>query len=734
MKHSAAIFLILMASYLFVFHGIPISGDERALFAATQSLVRYGDTQLYSVYNQYTGDPWSGALHEPLSIALAVPIYWLAQQTAFIGMLQAVWFLNVLFTALIGPVIYLTGRELNYNPRTSFITALVVGLATMLMPYSQTYFREPLSALWVALIALLAFKLNNKFRWWVAFALFVACLSALLTKTALVLLFPALLLVLFRQDWRFNATVVAVAVLLVGVVFLLAQTDRYDLSTYQGRSTSTTLDYIQTVFGAYLLSPGRSIWATSPVLLLAIPGAWLAYQQKQYRLLLAPVVFLFTLTAGYALGGWDWHGGLGWGARYLLPVIPLLGLLLLPIFERKWWRVSAVFIALSMVVQFMAVAVPTTRYYNYMDDELPGRDIAAYYDEGIWEIEYIPLTVHFDLYDWQAAPFAWRHGDQSGWALMVVVVWLLASAGLLWRGSKFILPVILILVTVGSVFALAIFYNDNRLQRDDINQLIAETTLRAGADDIILLANPSYQDVFLNRYRGEGVLATLPYLDTERYSPDDQPVEPPDVDNDGSIDANERVDGQTSRILRHLNGQYNRIWLVMNAGPYTPWALRPVEEWLSNFYYPVQSVEVSDRARLIEYYPQSAPVAVPPQNTQYHFQDSLTLSAFEVGHVSCGVVPVTLEWQGALDANIGIQLLREDGSVVSEAGGVLNHGFPPPRYFYLENYALIAPPGNYMLRVFLYNWQDLSRLPITANDALLDQTHIDLIPITIPAC
>ncbi len=80
-----------------------------------------------------------------------------------------------------------------------------------------------------------------------------------------------------------------------------------------------------------LLSPGRSLFVYSPILLLAIPGAWLAYRKDKALAILCSVIVL-----GYAIAIAIWHswdGGWTWGARLLAPIVPLLGFLVAPVID-----------------------------------------------------------------------------------------------------------------------------------------------------------------------------------------------------------------------------------------------------------------------------------------------------------------------------------------------------------------------------------------------------------------
>lgn len=109
-----------------------------------------------------------------------------------------------------------------------------------------------------------------------------------------------------------------------------------------------------------LLSPGRSIFLYSPILTLAIPGAWLFYKKEKTLTLAAAVsAALYILMAA----SWhSWDGGWSWGSRLLTPIVPLLGFLAAPAIDSAWGRrgdfaVVLILALLGFGIQLLALAV-----------------------------------------------------------------------------------------------------------------------------------------------------------------------------------------------------------------------------------------------------------------------------------------------------------------------------------------------------------------------------------------
>lgn len=108
-----------------------------------------------------------------------------------------------------------------------------------------------------------------------------------------------------------------------------------------------------------LLSPGRSPFVYSPILLLAIPGFVLLCRRER----IFALACLFAITAYIlAASSWSsWDGGWTWGSRLLTPVIPLAGFLVAPVVERgrsrRWLLVLIVVLAaIGLTVQLVALA------------------------------------------------------------------------------------------------------------------------------------------------------------------------------------------------------------------------------------------------------------------------------------------------------------------------------------------------------------------------------------------
>jgi hypothetical protein len=83
-------------------------------------------------------------------------------------------------------------------------------------------------------------------------------------------------------------------------------------------------------------SPGRSIFVYSPILLLAIPGAWFFFQRDKSMALLC---FFFIVAHALIVACWGPLGwGLSWGSRLMTLTLPVFGIFVAAAMEQIWRR------------------------------------------------------------------------------------------------------------------------------------------------------------------------------------------------------------------------------------------------------------------------------------------------------------------------------------------------------------------------------------------------------------
>jgi len=411
------VFLTLASVYLLTYNGLFRSIDELALFSAAESLAQTGHLEtpqlLFAAYHNPVGRL------EPLFPLISLPFYWIAVRWAEVGSVQTAMLVNILCTAGTGAVLLLTLRQLGYAPLPATFTALAYGLTTLAWPYSRTFFREPLLALLTILAVLFYIRWQKTSRWRYALVgLGWAALSVAVKLTSVVLLLAyglALLLALPRSRRRL-ALALGGLLMLSGTLFLVALSLRYGevnlVRLWRQAWAAGVGTRLLRVYGL-LLSPGKGLFVYSPALLLALPGLPALWRRERSvtGFILGVVLAYLGLYSGYGV----WYGGLCWGPRFLVPLIPLLTI---PIAEalssRRRWALACVagLLLISFIVQAGVSTVDWTAYYDRALGQHPQPETSIWLDPR----NLLNAPVWGTLRTWGAETLdvLWAHPTPSG--------------------------------------------------------------------------------------------------------------------------------------------------------------------------------------------------------------------------------------------------------------------------------------------------------------------------------
>lgn len=107
------------------------------------------------------------------------------------------------------------------------------------------------------------------------------------------------------------------------------------------------------VLGELLVGRRRGLFASSPVLVLAIYGLYDAFRRRRLDPWVGAGVAVVYLLMNASFNAW--HGGNSFGPRYLVPALPFLGLYLAPAFAR-WPRAGGALAAASAAIVLAATA------------------------------------------------------------------------------------------------------------------------------------------------------------------------------------------------------------------------------------------------------------------------------------------------------------------------------------------------------------------------------------------
>ncbi|MFN8378791.1 MAG: hypothetical protein U0452_08980 [Anaerolineae bacterium] len=778
---SAVLFVLLACVYLFTYSGYPESGDSLQLYDGLTSALTYGDLRLDQSAWQFTplardldpSDPLplNQVITEPLQMILSAPLYGLAHVLPEIGLVHAVWLFNVLVCAAIGVIFFWYALTLGFSERAGTVAALVLGLATALWPYSRSYFREPLLTLCLMLAALFLERWRaahyHSARYAIGAGLMLV--AVLLTKASGVLAFPALLFLASpppRMLKRRTLAVVAVIALVIALVFvLLAESGlgfslRYDvLSRLERLDTS----FAGTALTVWFLSPGGSLWGTSPVVLLAIPGLVMGWQSGKRRTPLFVLVLVVTFALGYALlNGGFWFGGLSWPPRFLVPLLPFLMILTLPVWERLLrrpisigWILVGLLLAYSVFIQLTGATLDWGRYARLLPAEAGSL------------LDWLPGMANPSLFRWALLPGLWQQGlfdsawqlSDLGWMSAGFLILVAVSAGvlvLLLRGRPvrrqgLIALALVAALTVWTVIGLrTLYHTDERFRAYDetLFAMLPVLEQQTTADDVILLDGPDFAPFFMNydKRNGGGRVIALPFQPGEQPSPE----QPPEVE---SSNPNDLVEFNTRPLLAQLAQHNERLWLLVNGGPDLWYSRRPVERYMSTVNYPVQTLPTGPITRLIEFDTAQAPSPSAFFNadvpTDLVFGDAIALQGVYLPNgttvQSGAVLPVSLQWRAdetvAPNYTAAVFLRGADGSPVAQSDSQPGWGFSPtstwsPGQMVWDHRGLQLPAGtlagDYQLWVKLYDFgadgvaHDLAVTSGTALDGV-----IGVLPVTI---
>lgn len=762
--------MVLLASIYMITYSARIeTGDSRFLFDAVGSWVDYGDLRLDLAAWQrppiYFGAELAYPLEtldiEPLPVLLLSPLYTLAKFVPGIGLVHTVWLFNVLVGAAAGGVLFLYALALGHSERVAVLGALLLGVATVLFPYTRTLFREPLMLLMLLLAGLMIERLRaNGYRslpLWLLVGL--ALVGLILSKASALLALPALLVLLIpplgRVDRRLLLGLGVGGALLGVVIVLLALfgAERYDIVTRLLRASS---EYFPTALAAYLLSPGASLWGTSPIALLALPGVAVLARGSGWRYALAVPLLALSLAVGYAaLNGIHWFGGLSWPPRFLIPVVPYLILAGLPVLEwaissservgaaplqtRNWWRLAislviAALIAYSVWVQLSGVTLWWGEYGHLLPPESGGLGewLPALYEPRYFRWALLPSL-------WGRVPFdfAWVEIGATAFALAFAAL-AFACMFLLWRmispqrtqrtaeGKTRVFSALFaaIFFVLLAVYLPALYRGDNRYLsgNDTLPPMLSIIRDETVTGDVVLLTSRYYEPYFLNAGklgpRADARLIVLPDQPGEQPSPE----QPPLVRSDYPAAL---LTTYTPPLIHHLAARRDRLWLLSESGPDLWWSVRPLERFMASHYYPLRVLQTGPRTRLIEYSTASAPdgfgfvgAEIP---TDLVYGESLRLLGLTLprgtNYAPGEALPVSLSWSAdaPLEPNYTVALFLRDASglPVADAQWQPGMGFAPtsgwrPGVPVWDNRAVRIPadaaPGEYQLWVKVYDF------------------------------
>lgn len=754
-----SLFLIFIGIYSLSYLGLWLGTDELHMFDSTESLVKHGNFDVTIQYltnytpQEYPGEIGTPSRYEPMQMILAAPLYYVTSQLPQVGMMHAVWFLNIVITAATVLCLYVIAIHQGYTWQIAWAGSFMYGFGTQVLPYSRWFFRDPLSALTIIVFFGLALKLRRNLQegtsyWVLGMGLAIVYLVAFFSKQVVLLILPSFFILVLdkkvlrgRHNWIFGLGFLGLAGLALYSIFFIDLSRSRQLGFFYDIEQQMT--WLFESFMGYMFSPSRSIWLYSPIILLVVPGSIILWRKHDKRLVLSvwASFVVFTLSYGFR-HGWNWWGSWSWGPRYLLPILPILFLLIFPVLNqieqssrRFVWRISTLSLFLiSIAVQLVGMGVSYSNYYSELElaDVFLGKKDEKRWEYYNWDWDKAPFAYHLKHFEWDHI-WTWNV-SQPSWLVpslaiftigfgLVLVVWqrsaylslLVKLAGL----ASLILPVCLLSSMLYTLRDDPRYTSDK--QHQDVRQLIIELNNNAADDEIIFIERLSDMVLFMNYAKHYSWLITLPSAPGEQYG-DIQPTIITD-------NLHEQTGFRNIYALEWSETKTETAWLVTSYSPFHTQQLRPIEHYMSENYFPTSEIYLTPEARAVRYLIKRTPLNKPTIFTQIKFGSALQLVGYDLyGEEFTGgdVVPLSLLWQVdeplPLDYNIGVLVLSPDGQLVADRNGIPQGTFGQtsqwePLISYRDNHGLALPedlpPGEYTIEIVIYYWQDLQNLPVT---------------------
>ena len=755
-----SLFLVFIGIYSLSYLGLWLGTDELHIFDSTESLVKRGNLDVTIQYvtnstpdsaGNEIGEP---SRYEPMQIILAAPFYYVASQFPNVGLMHAIWFLNIPITALTVVLLYIIALHEGYSWQIAWLGSFLFGLGTQALPYSRWFYRDPLSAFSILICFGIVLKLRKNFQtnrpywmWGLGFA--IAYLFAFFSKQVVVLILPSVFILLWdrkilkrRNMWILVGGLIGLTLIALSSIFLLNLSDSRQLGFIDDLGKHGTW-LIESLAG-YTFSPSRSMWLYSPILVLMIPGSVILWRKDKARLVGSIWLSFLTFSLSYGFRhDWNWWGSWSWGPRYLLPILPLQMLLIFPVLAEidqssrrvwGWVGVGCLFLA-SVTVQMVGMGVSYSNYYSELElaHVFDGNVADKRWEYYNWDWGRAPFAYHLKHFDWNHL-WIWNI-SQPSWVVPALSIFTIGLALILisWHRHNFLKIRILIsalasLVLPAILFASMLYtlQDDPRYtnygQQDDVRQLITELNTKATDDEIIFVERLADMVLYMNFAKHYSWLIVLPSAPGEQYGD----IQPEIV----SANVREQIGFRNIYALEWSKKYAQTAWLATSYSPFHVGQLRPIEHFMAMNYFPISEIYLTPEVRAVHYLFENAPLYAPTNQTKFKFGTDLELIGYDLVNgteYSVGdTVPLSLVWKIdeplPLDYNIGVLVLAENQQLVADRNGIPQGTFGLTSQWelgkvYRDNHGLALPqdlpPGQYTIEVAIYYWQDLQNLPVT---------------------
>jgi hypothetical protein len=240
-------------------------------------------------------------------------------------------------SALLGTILFLFTARFTHKDNCAFILGLVYGLGTIAFPYSRALFQHQIAAFGAFVGFVLLWRViyeGASFKWlWVVGLLFG--LTAISEYPVIPFLSLIFLWAVCKRSIRLQLYRVILGALPLFLILMaydwaafntpLPVSYKYHVihkEVHRQGLMGVTIPSLETLYGL-TVSPFRGLFFISPILILAIPGLYFMWRQKDQGI----AVLLTCIIAGFFLYNASylfWWGGHAIGPRYLVPMLPFM--------------------------------------------------------------------------------------------------------------------------------------------------------------------------------------------------------------------------------------------------------------------------------------------------------------------------------------------------------------------------------------------------------------------------
>jgi hypothetical protein len=353
--------------------------------------------------------------------AAAVPFYYAAFIFSVPPVVTIGLLVNSLFISLTATVVFLICVEVQKSKKIAFAISLVYGVCSFVWPYNSTFWVQPLQGFLLASSTYFILLTSHRNHSFVCNYLFrtketsfllaglaglTLGLSVFAHPTSFIFI-PAFLVYCFfsamrHNRWNFILLVVILSAVLsfAGLINYL----RFDSFTEFGYGYYSSLAAHNGWRGliGLLISPGVGLIFYFPLSILLPIGAKYLYKNNKSLLYLCLYIivanWIYIGTLSFGSEPISWSGGVAWGPRYLVPVLPFMMIILGSVFhnlKKGYWKTLVIGLCLAGFYVNLNGVLIWFQYglmYGWAIEQLAS--YPNYMDRMTWYPIYSPIVMH----------------------------------------------------------------------------------------------------------------------------------------------------------------------------------------------------------------------------------------------------------------------------------------------------------------------------------------------------